>query len=475
MSRLKELVREVVMDTTQESDIANSLYRLSGLDRNNFADMDTYLAACEPSILKGLWHSAFPRHSRSKVNKPSSTRYLYNKMSITKWIAKPIEEIGMDKTFYVLGNRYTKVADVNRIAAHYNWKWEKTDPAKADFFVLGDNPSNEVASVNNLLQKPVLMDDELMIAAHFLFNKDVTIEDVDNDMVSEFLNGDTYDNLVLVGSMIQYAKKGILSDENMFRLIRSYVTVFKKIDFDLKNKEHIWLSNIVKNYCHPQHRVMVMFLYLKNCHWYTTQSEGRITVSTYPSYQDYITLPGSYSVTNSFNYIHHSKGMDEVTKQDMEEGNKYSLIPKVNIKSVSDYVTSTYSEVIGGKVYRIKMTIKDNPVILLYFMTVKDCDTESPEYCVEVGATTNNSDDHARDFVGKLFTEENWNIVRSKALKVFEDNFSIVNGKLAMNRDNYFPYMDLDETIINNRLLSQETLKLNYYKFKARKNALELI
>lgn len=475
MSRLKELVREVVMDTTQESDIADSLYRLSSLKKDNFSDMDTYLAACEPSILKGLWHSAFPRNSRSKVNKPSSTRYLYNKMSITKWIAKPIEEIGMDKTFYVLGNRYTKVADVNRIAAHYNWTWEKTDPAKADFFVLGDNPSNEVASVNSLLQKPVLMDDELMIAAHFLFNKDVTIEDVDNDMVSEFLNGDTYDNLVLVGSMIQYAKKGILSDENMFRLIRSYVTVFKKIEFDLKNKEHIWLSNIVKNYCHPQHRVMVMFLYLKNCHWYTTQSEGRITISTYPSYQDYITLPGSYPVSNSFNYIHQSKGMDEVTKQDMEEGNKYSLIPKVNIKSVSDYVTSTYSEVIGGKVYRVKMIIKDNPVILLYFMTVKDCDTESPEYCVEVGATTNRSDDHARDFVGKLFTEENWNIIRSKALKVFEDNFSIVNGKLAMNRDNYFSYMDLDETIVNSRLSSQEMLKLNYYEFKARKNALELI
>lgn len=475
MSRLKELVREVVRDTTQESDIADSLYRLSCLNRNNFADMDAYLAACEPSILKGLWHSAFPSCSRSKVNKPSCTRYLYNKMSITKWIAKPIEEIGKDKTFYILGNRYTKVADVNRIAAHYNWTWEKTDPAKADFFVLGDNPSHKVASVNNLLHKPVLMDDELMIATHFLFNKDVTIEDVDNDMVSEFLNGDTYDNLVLVGSMIQYAKKGILSDENMFRLIRSYVTVFKKIEFDLKNKEHIWLSNIVKNYCHPQHRVMVMFLYLKNCHWYTTQSEGRITISTYPSYHDYITLPGSYPISNSFNYIHQSKGMDEVTKQDMEEGNKYSLIPKVNIKSVSDYVTSTYSEVIGGKVYRIKMTIKDNPVILLYFMTVKDCDTESPEYCVEVGATTNSSDDYARDFVGKLFTEENWNIIRSKALKVFEDNFSIVNGKLVMNRDNYFSYMDLDETIVNSRLSSQETLKLNYYKFKARKNALELI
>jgi hypothetical protein len=92
-----------------------------------------------------------------------------------------------------------------------------------------------------------------------------------------------------------------------------------------------------------------------------------------------------------------------------------------------------------------------------------------------VGATTNSSDDYARDFVGKLFTEENWNIIRSKALKVFEDNFSIVNDKLVMNRDNYFSYMDLDETIINSRLSSQETLKLNYYKFKARKNALELI
>ena len=97
MNKLKDLVSEVVNSSYSRDFLNSQLEGITGKHRSNYETFDDYVKDCEKDILVGLWHSSFCIDYSSYLNKTnasSNPRYHYDKMSITKWIAKPIEEIG---------------------------------------------------------------------------------------------------------------------------------------------------------------------------------------------------------------------------------------------------------------------------------------------------------------------------------------------------------------------------------------------
>lgn len=320
--------------------------------------VEDFFVRVKPDILRRLWNQTYSKD----VNQYSSKVYHYNKMSITKYLAQPLDKIGKDKTFYFLGKRHTKVKDLTRIADHFGWTWEKKDHTKADFIILGDNPECLEASYVWDGIKPIVMDDELRVQLHFLFNEDVNIDDIDNEFVSVYLNSNTYDSLKLVVVMIQYLQDNILSDSNKLRLIRSYVSTFSDIKFELSNSEHVWMSDTVQRHCHPQHRYLVTNHFLGSRKvakdrwgrrdplpdlWQISNQE--ITLGKALVWNDiYCYVPGTTD-SRYLRIIHSCEGEDEVLESDIVSNNSYSPVPRYVYSKQNEYVlTNEVTEVIDG-------------------------------------------------------------------------------------------------------------------------------
>jgi hypothetical protein len=477
MNKLIELVSEVVSSSNSQDYLSSQLEGITGKHKSNYDTFEDYLEACEKDIYVGLWHSAFhidyPSYL-SNTNTSSNPRYHYDKMSITKWIAKPIEEIGNDKTFYFIGKRFTKVSVINALCDHYNWTWEKIDPSKADFFILGDNPSVEEAKLNLDLSKPVLMDEDLRYASHFLFNEEVTIDEIDNDLISEYLDKVSYSNLTLVASMIQYLKEGVLSDANRYRLIRSYVKTFEGRAFDLSNKEHVWLSDTVLNYCHRQHRNLVTARYLKKSKWdnqllHLTDSDRLIfNVITYNDLPGYIGSRSKYK-SNNFSNIHRCEGMDEVIQSDLESFNSYAHIklPVFDTNSYYKYLVSHVKELLPARLYEISLSYHES-------------NTNSSRYYVEISEDkfkylgTAFLDKNNRTSLStrrEIYSDDIWsNEVEPVIERTLLDNLSMDSeGTIFLNHSHLMDLVNLDECLVSNQI--QKGSVLRQLKFKARKLA----
>lgn len=392
MSLLKETVDECFEYSKDLTSAYDNYRNKVGIHKNEDQTVEDFFESRKSNMLIELWANTFDLNNYGdKVNQYSELSYHYNKMSITKYIAQPLDKIGKDKTFYFLGKRHTKVKDVNALADHFGWTWEKKDQSKADFFILGDNPTLEEARYNYDLSRPVVMDDELRVQMHFLFDEKVVNEDVDNDTVALFLNSQDYSQLKMVIAMIQFLKDNNLSPANKYRLIRSYVNTFNAITFDLGNAEHVWMSDTVQRYCEPQHRYLVTKNFLgkarvrkerwsgntsKDLLWNISNSKespGRVSVWQ----STYCKVPGSssYSSRRSIEFIHSCEGEAEVIESDLEANNCYSVIPKYNYSKIGDYMSVYLRTQVPNALGSLVISIPEG-YFSAYFRKIQDGELE---------------------------------------------------------------------------------------------------
>lgn len=484
MNSIKELVYECFTHGSSLTEVLKTFERLTGFLKSPSQSVEEFFEERRSYILKNLWNHTFDvdiSQYASPKNVYNSLEYHYNKMSITKFIAQPLDKIGKDKTFYFLGKRHTKVKDVVKLAEHFGWTWEKKDASKADFFILGDNPDN--AYVNSTLSRPIVMDDELRVQYHFLFNEEVTVEDINNDFVAVYLNSSDYDQLKLVVSMIQFLKDNNLSPENKYRLIRSYVSVFSNVVFDLKNSEHVWLSDTVQRHCHPQHRYLVTNNFLgKDSGWVVDETSeysglakvwGRATYhknrwdnhrSKSISYLN-CNIP-RYSTTKEVSHIHASEGENEVYLMDLEENNSFSIVTKYNFKSISDYITRSVSTHVPGKLFQLNIHLtdsartsgwytKDNNIIKLWHSGISKNGVllSEEDLCREI---PEDKIDEFKSLLDNIYTE------LGSLIKESGGSFSILDSELL----NFA--IKIDSLVTNSKSL---TSKMDLIKFNNRINS----
>lgn len=487
MSEILNFVSEVFRESSSLSKAYEHYSEKVGVrkDSNDISDKEFFVSR-KPKMLQALWDNAYGLvGDTSRYNKYSDKRYHYCKMSITKYIATDLDKIGKDKTFYFLGKRHTKVSDITKLSEHFGWKWEKKDPTKAHFFILGDNPSEIEARYNKDLARPVVMDDELRVQMHFLFNPEVSVDNVDNEVIAMYLNSQEYDHLRMVVSMIQYLKDGMLSPANKTRLIRLYVTIFTKtIEFNLNSKEHVWMSDTVQRYCHPQHRYLVTNNFLnrdkprapspsprkssryssgiytpaKVDKWVVERSSeeklGRIKI-----WDCYGILPGTTRSSGSWYYLHTAEGDLEVREGDLESFNYYSIIPKPIYNDSTKYLSIDQTALVPRALMRVDVDIDDQYKILMY-LKVQYLEEGKKVYSIIDFGLQKDSWAAVCDLplLTSLFGEGNWeNKVRGEIEKVLSE---MINSKVFTEASvpSSMPKfsmdslgMELDKILVENR------------------------
>lgn len=381
---IRDLVYETMYSNTMVSDlniitrylqnvnkIPDSDLGLTGVTEESLQEEGKFEEYFKPNlknILKHLWLNSYgpTRDKLTAINK------LYNKMSVTKYISVNPEEIGKDKTFYFLGTRYTKSITFNKVCSYYNWT-KSTTPESADFIILGENIKWETAKININLDYPVVMDESIRVHYHFLFNlgPDPTSK-INQSLVASYLNVGAYNQLKFVTQMINFLDKDALDSGNKFRLIRSYLSAFTQVDFNLRNKEHVWLSDTIQKYCHPQHRALVTNVYLKSLSFRAYQGLKKVNDKYKFIVYDHNNLNLSVpSGVKNFPFIHSCEGMDEVYESDISEGTSYSLAYKNGMPEGVDYVTMNKVTYVPKSLYKVSIGIQGLNKINLYVSTSK--------------------------------------------------------------------------------------------------------
>lgn len=473
---IRELVREVFIGSNLDDNTVKAHYLSKVLPlTDKELPFEEFFEGERFSILKNLWTDSF-----KASNYPSFNR-MYDKMSITKHIAVHPRDIGKDKTFYFIGKRYTKVSDVKKIAEHYGWTWETKDPTKAQFIILGDSPSWEEASINAELKLPVVMDDSLRVDLHFLFNPEVVNVNINEEIVATFLNSGNFEHFKLVVSMIQYLKEDVISSENQLRLIRAYITAFKNFNttFDLKNKEHVWISDTVQRYCHPFHRSLVTNAYLTNRNssvWYMSTFRGREKrPSTYGGNNKTSLV---YRIQRTFEFMHACEGESNVYKSDLVDGNRYSLIPAVKYTRKTDYSKFSYSTLKGNDLYMVSLYLNDFRNTILY---VTPHNKEFNIVCTGIakdiyGSSTDISDpENMFRHVNRDLWEANYESkIKPLFLSMLKSLELNPHYNIVVKDENYIDYaLKYDELLLELKIFEDDEQKYEQeLKFQKRKDAI---
>lgn len=475
---IRELVNESFLPISMED--SNALTRHSrtfhpeqdqdGIELN----YEEYFEYNRNELRMNLWKSAYKRQGLSQMNK----RFL--KMSVTKHISSHPRDIGKDKTFYFLGKRYTKVNELRKIAEHYNWEWETKDKSKADFIILGENITWEDAQMNEDLNLPVVMDESIRVHYHFLFEVDNTAATViDQDTVAAFLNNGDYDHFKMVVNMIKFLKEDALNDENKFRLIRAYVKTFSGRFFDLKNKEHVWISDTVQKYCHPYHRVFVTKSYLGHTKfegWRTSFIRGNYVPKLYV---DNILNPDQSGFKVNFENIHMSPDMNLVGRNDIETGNKFSELTSLVITRPSDYAKLEVTSLYEYNLYQVKLSIVEIHTLSM-FVQMKSGKPEIICTGIDTSGTYYSSpSDTAFQYIHKDKWDENYESNILPLLYKVLESCEVIDGKLKfdVNTRTYLKYASQIDELYSSfyKHASEDFEFLHMSKFKRRKNALALL
>lgn len=313
--------------------------------RNNghspeMVNLDTYLQDNIDSIKRNYWNSLWSRYNRRGGFRAINVALNkgYHKMIITKYFTTSLDQIPKGSTAFFIGKRHTKVKVIKETLEFYGLEWERKDWKKADFFIVGNDLSSEEIKYNADLSKPMVMDDELRVDSHFSVYNKATITQLDNSRLTNLFAKSTYDNLKLICNLIQHVSRDALTNVTKFRLLRLYVDIFyfdwssNAVNFDIRNKEHVFLSDTVQKFCIPHLRFYVTSSFLKN-----TPGRFRVNQDRTKGFFGEVVIDLVDKNSEPYYFIPHFGGSLEVYKKDMEDGNSHSIIQVPNFNSLNDF------------------------------------------------------------------------------------------------------------------------------------------
>lgn len=290
---------------------------------------DSYFSSRLESYKVKFWGNYYAFSNRKHLRVAADEFKLiqgYKKMILTKYIANlEMKDIPAGSVGYYLGKRYTKVKDVNQSLEFYGLSLEKSDPKLADFFIVGDNLTSKDIELNKNLSKPMVMDDELRVDHHFSVLGKGTIDKIDSDKLVPLFTKISYSNLKLICTLIKNAKRDSLTNIDKYRLLRLYIKVFNTTTFDLKNKEHVDLSDTTQKFVIPFHRYYITNAFMNSSQCELTTSNK---VSEYKDIGDLVVGSSHWDGEPPHWYLPRFEDYDEVVFKDIEDDTSSSILPK---------------------------------------------------------------------------------------------------------------------------------------------------
>lgn len=278
-------------------------------------------------LIEKVWNEYHGKDVSRKV-----TYGAYN-MFLSQYGATNLDDLPKGSVGYVLGRRKSHIKHITGVLKARGMTFERQDPSKATFFIVGDILTKQDNLLNKDLTKPIVMDITLENEWNHTLSKIKYVKNVNERLFNSLFLQGTRKGLESLSKLLKFINAESLSNKTRTRLVLYYLnTMGSGYSYsDLKHKE---LIKTLRRLTLPQHQFL---LEPKFSNSYSTANycvEKKTSSSCKLIDKDYfgkLYITSSWSTSTSF-AIPMEEDTYELFYEDIEENLKLTRSTKELIK-----------------------------------------------------------------------------------------------------------------------------------------------
>jgi hypothetical protein len=207
---------------------------------------ETYL---EP--LQRAWNKYFGKSSSIKVEQG------HLNMILSHYAQTPLDDLPKGSVGYVLGRKKAFNKHINKVFEKRGFTWEREDPNKATFFIVGDILTEQDNKLNEDLKKPIVMDIVIENEYHHELSGSKYIKAVDETVFNNIFRKSSKKDIKILSTLLKFVHADALSNNLRTRLVLYYLDCVGYTGYDYSDKEHKGLIRLMRRLTLPQHQFLL--------------------------------------------------------------------------------------------------------------------------------------------------------------------------------------------------------------------------
>lgn len=197
-----------------------------------------------------IWDAYFGKDMSEKVYQGCLN------MALAHYAETKLDDIPEGSVGYFLGRRKCFVKHINHVFKSRKLKWEKDDPSKADFFMVGDILTSAENDLNEGLQKPIVMDITIENEWHHNHSGTEYITNVNEGVITSLARRGERKDMDNLSLILQYVHPDALSNASRTRIVLQYLKCVGS-GYSYQDKEHKKLIRMMRRITLPQHQFLL--------------------------------------------------------------------------------------------------------------------------------------------------------------------------------------------------------------------------
>jgi hypothetical protein len=178
-------------------------------------------------------------------------------MVISHYIATPLDDLPEGSVGYMLGRRKAFSKHIKKTLEGRGMTWEKEDPSKATFFIVGDILTKEDNLLNSDLSRPIVMDITLENEWHHKYSGIDYITNVNEKVLTSLFRRGTRKDLDTMSVLLKFVHAESLSNITRTRLALHYVKCAGESGYSYSDLAHKKLIRMMRRLTLPQHQFLL--------------------------------------------------------------------------------------------------------------------------------------------------------------------------------------------------------------------------